>query len=803
MSNPTWLYVGVLYALAVWLGRRAKADLPLRVAVLFYALVLVFLFLPMTQEYVSIPVDFLKELPPWAHLVRDRTTSNGMMNDIVLQIVPWAHQVREAWKSFTPPLWNHLSAAGYPLLANPQTAALSPIRFLALPLPLGHAMTAEAAMKLLAALTFAFLFCRRRGWSELASTFGAVAFGFSMFLVTWLHFPLATSAALLPAVLYAIDLLAERITYGRFVFAAAIGPAMLFGGHPETVGHTAFVSALYALWIAFVERSARPGVLRFFGTLLAVVLVGVLIAAPLLAPFAEALPKSKRYHELKAAPHGPEVPYSDFPSMIVMLQPQFWGELPFEEPWGPAHAESITAFAGFLGVAGWFALLAHVIATRGWRSREAFFLLLALFAFGVVMSWPLFSDAFHLVFGLAANARLRLVLALLFAVQTAALVDLIQRGRRAAALFGIACASALLLWFLTVSRFENDFRRDTAVLAILPSAGVLALATIAALVRRRELALMFVLTGVVAELWENGRDWNPSIEEKWMYPRTPALEKLDQLFAALPEDQPYRMVGAGATLFPNLPAVFGYEDVRPHDPMSNGRYVGLLRHITRYDPSDYFAHWTDFDTRFLDYLNVRYVLTPWRGDLPPERYTMLYDARDGRIFENRGALPRFFPVRNVVILFNDDLFAKKLKEMDEQWDDTAVLETLELENRQMHDDFFNPRPADAPMATARIISAKPTDYRLHVKAPRYSLIVSSIPWWNGWKVERNGVRFDPIKVNGGFLGFAVPEGELDVRVWFDPWTFRYGAIVSGLTIAALIAFGVRLRRSATPPSSEA
>jgi uncharacterized membrane protein YfhO len=109
----------------------------------------------------------------------------------------------------------------------------------------------------------------------------------------------------------------------------------------------------------------------------------------------------------------------------------------------------------------------------------------------------------------------------------------------------------------------------------------------------------------------------------------------------------------------------------------------------------------------------------------------------------------------------------------------------------MHDDFLKPRPESAPLATAKIVQAKPTDYRLYVKAPRYSLVVSSIPWWPGWKVERNGARIDPIRVNGGFLGFAVPPGELDVHVWYDPWTFRFGAIVALATMLALVFFGVR------------
>ena len=785
-----------MYAAAIWFVNRSaerrtqSADevlpsalrpppsIPWRVAIFFYALVFVFLYLPLTQDYVNLPVDFLKTLPPWAHLVRNHHASNLYMNDIVLQIVPWAQQVREAWRSLHVPLWNQLSAAGYPLLGNPQTSALSPLRLLALPLSLGHAMTAEAAMKLLIAFTFTFLFCRRRGYSELASTVGAVAFGLSSFIIVWLHFPLVTSACMLPAVLYATDLLAEQVTYKRFVTAAVVWAVLLFGGHPETAAHTFFIALLYALWIALVERRNARFLIAFFGALA----VAALIAAPLLAPFAEAINKSKRYQELRTHPPGVEVPFSDWPSFIATLQPHFYGHIPNETAWGTAaHPESITGFAGFLGVAAWFALLAHVIATRSWRSREAFFVLMTALVLGIVMSWPGVRELFHFIFRLAANARLRLLLAMLFAIQTAAVVHLLERGKRAAVLIGIAAAGAVLLTFLLRTNFPGAIQRDTALIAIFPSLVVLVVAAVIAFFPRWS---MLILVAVIAELWSAGHDWNPTIDAKWMYPKTPILEKMDELLAK----HPARMTGAGPAFFPNLNGVYGYEDIRPHDPMAYGRYIGFISWVTSYDAEDYFARWNDFDSRVLDYLNVRYVITPWRAELPAPRYTMLYDGRDGRIYENRDVLPRFFPVRNVIIDFNDTTYYDKLKHLEE-WRETALLDKLDLENRQMHDDFFTPRPVSAPLATSEILEAKPSSYRLHVKAPRYSLIVSSIPWWPGWKVERNGARVEPIRVNGTFLGFAVPPGELDVHVWYDPWTFRVGAIVSALTIAALIVWG--------------
>ncbi|HET7433909.1 MAG TPA: YfhO family protein, partial [Thermoanaerobaculia bacterium] len=428
MSNPAWLLVGVVYAAAVWLARSGGVELPRRIAFFFYALVVVFLWAPLTQDVVGLPVDFLKSLPPWNFTTRNWTLQNAQLNDLALQIVPWAHQVRESWRALHAPLWNHFSGGGYPLLGNMQSSALSPLRLLALPLSLAHAMAAEAAMKLLVALTFTFLYCRKRGYAELASVIGAIAFGFCTFLVVWLHFPMATSACFLPAVLYCVDLLLERRTYARFVAAAVVWAVMLFGGHPETASHTFFLASLYVAWVLLVERPlAWRDALRLVITLGGALAVAGLLAAPLLAPFAEALTKSKRYHELKANPPTAEVPYSDEPSARVLLQPHFTGQIPMEKSWGPADAESITGFAGFFGIAAWFALLAELIGTRTWRRRETFFLLMTVFVLGVILAWPGFSETFHLAFKLAANARLRLLFALLLSLQTAAAVDLLQR----------------------------------------------------------------------------------------------------------------------------------------------------------------------------------------------------------------------------------------------------------------------------------------------------------------------------------------------------------------------------------------
>jgi len=439
-------------------------------------------------------------------------------------------------------------------------------------------------------------------------------------------------------------------------------------------------------------------------------------------------------------------------------------------------------------------LLAHVVRRRAWRSREAFFVLTTVLVLGIILSWPIVRDLFHLLFQLAANARLRLFLCVFLAIQTAAAIDVFERDRRSA-FIGLSAAAVLLIGVALTADFTVPKYRDGSIAAMLPGFGVLLLAFLAVATSRARqgfAVVLLLLTAIIAELWATTGSWNPNVSTDWMYPRTPLLAKLDEVTAGIPRNQPFRITANGPGFFPNVAAVYGYEDVRAHDPMVNGQYINLLSLIIGYDRTNYFAEWNEFDRRLIDYLNVRYIIATPNAVLPP-RYRMLYDGPDGRLFENPDVLPRFFAARNVILEFRDDFFQQRLQKT-EGWSHTAFLENLDIEAEEQRNDFFKPRPDDAPLATTDILEASPTQYRLHVKAPRYSLIVSSIPWWPGWKVDRNGARVEPVRVNGGFLAFTVPPGELDVRVWYDPWTFRFGAILALATVAGLIAVGMKLRR---------
>jgi hypothetical protein len=675
--NVTWLYVGVLYALGVWLARRGGVELPRRVALVFYLLTVAFLFRPMTGDFVNIATDVPQLIPPWSASAPGFTkyqVSNFETQDVPMQLVPWMHQVREAWRHGRLPLWNHLTGCGYTLLGNGQTQALSPLRLLALPLPLKYAITAEGAMKILIALTFTFLYCRRR-FGILPSAIAAICFGFGPFVVVWLHFAIATTAVFLPAVLYAIDLLAEKRTPARFAFMAVTGTLVVLGGHPETGLHIAAFAALYLLVGVRASRPQPAGVppggeTRSGGTpdrrgrdvrtplvFAAAALVAALLALPLLVAMGEAIPQSYRYQQVKQ--WSREVPFSDFPSLALLAQPRLFGRR------NPAGAESITGFAGILGIAAWLGVACCLLPVAWRRLRrsppgngepatgnvreELFFAAASLFVFLVLANWHPATRIADVVFGLAANMRLRFLLAFMLAVLTAALVE---RVRGVALGLGLAFAASVLVYV----------GRHFGFAGAVPSVVALAAGTL--LFFRREFAWV-VLAAVTVEIWAVTIGWNPVRPASTFYPRTPLIDAVTRVRG--------QVVGIGSVLFPNTNVIFGIEDARFHDPMVPARYVQAMS----LDASGYYVKWTDSR-------DFRWVLTDPGKDAP---YVLRYDGPDGRLYENPRGRGRFYS------------------------DDAVVAVTV----------------------------ATPTDYTLVIDAAKPARIMSTVGWARGWVPSKPGV----------------------------------------------------------------
>lgn len=627
--NLSWLLVAVVYLLGVALARRAGADLPKRVAALFFVLVFGFLWRPLTQGVVIVPGDVLKLVSPWSEIRAPNRppftkyqVSNLNLHDVPMQIVPWMHQVRESWRRGKVPLWNPSAGCGYPLMANGQSTPFSPFVLLTLPLPLGYAMTAQAALKLLLALVLTYLFCRLR-YSPLASVIAAIAYGFSTWMLTWLQFPIATAAAFLPGVLLAIEVLMRRAA----ATAALLFSLCVFSGHPETVFNLGLIAAAHGLWIANFR-----GFLRVLGASI----LAAFITAPFLVPFYEAVIRSQRFAEM-SAPRHITPPFSDHQSAVLLLQPWFFGELPIERPWGPVTLESICGFAGVLALASIVAAAVFIVRKRAWRSIETLYVLGAIACFGIVLGWPGITEAFHAIAGLAPPMRMRLGICWFASILAAAVIDWTRRESAAPLLLGALAVAATMFWLMRTTQFPTESHRASALLSLLPSLAVLAAIALSAF-RREMLVAAGALTFV--ELALAMANWNPILPVRELNPRTPLVAQVERLRG------PYRMAGLGGQMYPNVGALWGLQDVRVHDPMAYGRYVDYLAKNVGWNPADYYAKWNDGDTPLLDRLNVKWIV-----------------GEDGSIRENANVRERFYSdaAEVKIVRASDDAYLLRIR----------------------------------------------------------------------------------------------------------------------------------------------
>src|SRR5215210_2684234 len=382
------LYLALLAFLLACALRRWWEPVPPRVWAVFGGLILILFGPALFLDKVLLPVDILPGVAP-VEKTGARPEGNVLQLDLATQIIPLQAEVRREVRAGVWPLWNDLTGAGMPLLADPQSQVLQPLVLLAMPLPLPQAAGVTAGLRVLVALVFFFLLLRRQGLSEGPALFGSVAFGLGGFLLLWLNWPIGNSPPLFPLVLYALVMTDERGARRDFLLLIAAVASLLAGGHPETILYIVIVGVLFAS--ARLRRRAlreRPGLLGRWA-LAGGIAFG--LVAPTLAPAIRLLPQTHRDHmvelrnermEDRSALAGWRIPQERRKTLtglekrfVPVFAPNAFGNSRYGVYWGDANTnEDASGFVG--GAALLAALLAFAPAARR-LPQERLFLALA------------------------------------------------------------------------------------------------------------------------------------------------------------------------------------------------------------------------------------------------------------------------------------------------------------------------------------------------------------------------------------------------------------------------------------------
>jgi hypothetical protein len=772
----------------------------LAAAALYAALSLVFVGPALVPGRTLSNSDSLYFKAPWsasrpADLHRPAQVSDEP--DWPLQYEPWLRYNRREFPDI--PLWNPYLMAGRPYIGNAQSAAFSLFTLPTYLLPYDLANGLIAAFKLFAAAFGMFLLARSMALSWAGAVLGGLVFGFGMPLVTWLlELNLSAVWALIPWLLLATRNVVARSGLLPVCGLAVTAAAVFFAAHPESIIQ-AFAGALAFLVLQIARKprqSAHRGrgwagdAARFAGG----VLWGAAIAAVAIGPFVELLAHSSDLAERGAAVHGA----FDLRFAITLTLPDYWGR-------GTGFVLA-PALGRFLYIGALPLMLAAIALLRPTVERAAcaiFWIACLAVVFGVS---PIV-DLVNLLPGLSKTDNTRLIIVALPALALLAgwgLDDLrgILRGRRQS-LAPLATATVLLFlpliwlaerrppisdllpalkvaWLFGTPPPSVDVLRLATLLLWLTMAGV-GVVLIALRVRGRMGSTAFVtlaLTLVAVDLFRAGVGFNPAISQNHARPPTTGAIRF------LQSQRPARYVAIDPAMPGDLAMTYGLYDAGGYDFPVDLRYhrfwLAEINPGMAFFPGHSLAHVVGpinpSSLRGLGLLGVANILAPNNSPLRSKDLTVAYRGPDATVYANRGALPRTFVVSGRRIVAGDDAALA-----------AVTSPSFDARRTLIQEGSGSSTPPGAPAGRARIISYEPDRVVISATAARPATVVLSDLWFQGWNAKVDGAAVDVARVDYLLRGVHVGRGAHRIVFSYQPASWRFARLLTGLAIVALAA----------------
>jgi hypothetical protein len=733
------------------------------------------------------------------------------------------------------PLWNPYIMGGTPYLGDMQSAIFSPFSLPAYVLPFWWSLSFIAVMKVVVAAMGAFLLARALNMRFAGAFLCGTVFGFGLFLIAWLPWPLANVFPLIPWMLFATERLIRRPGPLSVAGLGVIVALQFFGGHPESSFQALFAVACYFVLRVLQEpgggiramqgagrrwssrlgalfRSCRGAVICF---VLAIVL-GTALAGVAIFPFVELLRNSS---DLTSRPRS-----------IVYVQPKFFfaSLLPTYFNDVPNSFEIETAF-----YAGALPLMLSLIALLRARVERIAVALFGVFCIILVLGiQPLFGFVGRLP-GFDATYLSRMTILYVLCVALLAgwgLDDLMERlfDRRKAVAAAAIPGSLLVLPVIIVAAthgmswrylgragdiawafarrplagtaHDGQIVHMTAVViwvTIAVAACALVYLRLGRRLRPGIFALLAILL-VVGDLFQAGMGENPAIPVSHaVQPVTPAIRYLQQQrparFVAV---APY--VGANP-LPPDVNLDFGLYDARGYDlPVIErfgemwSRYVGpptpLLPLDTAAVPVLQLVL-KPVALRILSLLGVTDLLEQ-KGDIPLQMpgVHLAYDGPDATIYANDNALPRTWLVGSEDVVKGDQAQLTAIGSAG--FDPRRVLIA-----GQRLSWLAQSGDASSTSGSARITDYGAEQVTIDAQANRSSELVLSDTYYPGWTATVNGRPAKIDEVDYLLRGVRVPAGADRIVFTYDPSSFTEGWILSLISTAVLAGtVFIRLRR---------
>ncbi|MEM8706235.1 MAG: hypothetical protein AAGE98_07250 [Actinomycetota bacterium] len=550
------------------------------VAAVFVALTGLFFWRPLLGLGVLLPNDLLDNVAPWSADRVGARAENPWLSDTIDVHSQFAG-LGDAARSGDLSWWDRSLTGGLPSLK----AGFSPLLLPYLVLPAAYAPGAVAALRVLVAGGTMFGYLRRGlDTDRAAALVGAIAYGFTGYLVGWASWPQSNVAAFAPALLWAVEALIRDPRPRRAIAVALTVAALFLGNFPLTAAYIVLVVAFYAVARLISRHGLRPfdHLVRSAAPSTMWALAGVAIGMALISIYLSEFLTYVDFNDTSARDAIPADSSTGTRFLLTLVLPWAFGAA-HQAPAFWADGTNWIEAQGYVGTSVVLLSLMALGIRRGDGARRELAttvrILWAIAVFGLWISYvggPL-TEAFQSLPLIGSNSigRSRVVAHLAFAalagLGTQALLDRhgpgldLRRAARNGAITLVVAALAFSPWLLDWGREARarGLLDDTIRQAWLPMlAAIATVGVIVAVIARRPGARLVtgaVATIVAIELLGFGHSVITVVDDDEGGYETASHELVDELL-----EPGERLGGEGRTFWANTNQVTDHDDVRGH-----------------------------------------------------------------------------------------------------------------------------------------------------------------------------------------------------------------------------------------------
>lgn len=734
---------------------------------------------------------------PWSMYSQfGQPVKNAAMPDVISQIYPWRHLGIQLWKDGQIPLWNRNSFGGTPLLANYQSAVLSPLNILFFLFPFIDAWSLLVLFQPLLAGLGMYVFARQSGVSKSGSLLSSISFMFCGFIVVWMGYgTLGYALAFLP---YALTGLAGFFSTKkmRYLFLLSLSlPLSFFSGHFQISLYVLVTVGVYWLFVSVRSRSFRLFLLS------GIYLVsGVLLCLPQILPSLEFYTQSLRSGLFQK---GEVIPLGYLPTFLA---PDFLGNPVTRNDWFGHYAEWNT----YIGVIPLFLAL---FALSAWKKPLVRFAwIVGIVCLLLAFDTPV-ADVFvalHIpVLSTSAMGRIVSIYSFFFALLAGFGLDslyafVVRNKKRAVGiLISLVVICFSLLWGMVLGKLFLPLDKIGIAKQNLIFPTIIALSVVITLLigmspnkRLKKLFLVLLIMITTFDMYRFVTKWQSFDPKSLVTPSVPVLGGFEKIKGY---ERSFGNYGAQVSDYYNLPSLEGYDALYPRRFGEFASYVadGRIHEAERSVVS--FPRDGKYTASALNLLNVKYIIHKvadtkrgwtfpyWK--YPDAQFSLLFNDGVYQILQNNFVYPHAFLVGDYKVQSSAE---KKLKTLFTEIDQRKSIVLEENPRLNITDDQH---------ATSEIKQYTADSITVQTTATTNMILFLSDNYYPGWKAFVDGKETKIYRADYTFRAVEVPAGKHIVIFSYLPSSFLLG-MGGALVGLVLLLVGWTLSKNLFSPKLE-